>query len=368
MNTTIKVLKENLISSLASTKEDNVSIADVVIDRKKLLEVLKLQKQPDADLVTLTYGNISWRPVEGETGGVDNEPCIRFNFNHTTMHFLNRPKVKSWNEPKIIPLNFIDHRDITKTDIPGVPLDPREFIKALSFVVPCVAVERSRPALNCILFESGDDSINLIAADGFRLGIINIPVKGIPEDNILIDTDDIKKLLTFLKAVKTRGRGKDDYPDVYLSYDDNTIKFATEKGFIELLKQPGTFPNYKLLIPNAGSDNEFIASDMLKSVKALKNIANDGSGIIRLHFTTGDPTGNITLTATSAEYADSTVECSAIVESDCKIGMNNRYLIDMLKLCKDTRIIVKIKDQSSPALFTIGDDKQYIIMPMFVQW
>lgn len=38
----IKVLRENVIKQLASIKDDNVSIAGIAIERRKLLEALKL--------------------------------------------------------------------------------------------------------------------------------------------------------------------------------------------------------------------------------------------------------------------------------------------------------------------------------------
>ena len=377
MTTQIKVLRENIIKSLSGIKEDNVSIADVTINRRKLLAALKLQTQPDADMLTLTYGKVTWQDKykisgyhsdEWQEVKVVNETCVQFSCNHTTMHFLNRPKERYGQEPKIIPLNFIDLRNMTKAKLSGVPIDPQEFIKALSFVLPCVAGEQTRPVLNCILFESGNDSIRFIAADGFRLGIDKIQAPGIPQNKVLITLVDIARLLTFLKAIKPIGRGKGKYyPDVYLSYASKSIKFATESGYIKLDKQAGTFPNYAQLVPKDGAKIEFIASDMLEAVKALKNIANDGSGIIRLHFTTGKPS-RITLSAKSEEVGESSIDCDAIVESDCMIAINNRYLLDLLNLCKDSQVIMKVKHDSSPGLFLIGDNRQYVIMPMFVQW
>ncbi len=66
---TIKVLNENVIKALSSIKEDNVSIADVVIDRRKLLAALKLQTQADAEVITLNYGKLSWQKSTGEETG-----------------------------------------------------------------------------------------------------------------------------------------------------------------------------------------------------------------------------------------------------------------------------------------------------------
>ncbi len=380
MTQTIKVLKENLITKLASIKEDNVSIADVTINRRKLLEALKLQKQPDADIITLTYGKVSWEdkfkqggtrwnPEHWKEDKVDNEPCIQFSCNHTIMRFLNRPKNRYGQEAKVIPLNFVDHTEYTEPELKGIPLDTQELIKALSFVLPCVATETLRPILNCILFGSDKGIIKLVAADGFRLGISKVSADGIPTDKVLIHLTDIHRLLTFLKAIKPTGKGKDkNYPEVYLVHDYKAIKFSTKDGTLELKKQRGVFPDYSKLIPKDGAKTEFIASGMLEAVKALKNIANDGSGIIRLHFSTGKPCGTITLSAKSEEYGESSIECDALVKSDCKIAVDHKYLIDLLKQCGDSRISVRVTVPSSPMLFDISDTRQEVIMPMFVQW
>lgn len=363
MTTQIKVLRENLINTLSSVKEDNVSIADVTINRRKLLEALKLQTQDD--ILTLTYGKVSWEAK------VKNEACIQFSCNHTTMRFLNRPKSKTWQEPKVIPLNFVDGfvDQEAKPELTGIPIDPQELIKALAFVLPCVVTETSRPILNCILFYSGHDVIKLVTADGFRLGISRVIAKAIPTDKVLIELADIQRLMVFLKAVKPIGWGKGKcYPDVYLSYSKKTIKFATKDGYIELDKQKYTFPDYKRLMPSKGTKVEFISNDMLRAVKALSNIANDGSGAIRLNFSKGKPCGKITLTARSEEYGQSSVECDALVKSACKIAVNARYLKDLMSLCKDSRVIARVKHYTNPILFNIGDDKQCLVMPMFVQW
>ena len=373
MTTQIKVPRENMIKTLTSIKEDNVSIADIAISRRTLLAALKLQT--DADLLTINYGKISWRESSEKHGisEVTGEPCIQISYNHTTMRFLNKPAGKSWLEPKIIPLNFVDQADYTKPKLIGTPLDTQELIKALSFVLPCVEKDEIREVLACVLFDSGNDTLKLVSADGFRLPIVPMVAKGIPQDKVLIHHTDISKLLTYLKAIKPAGNGKGKYyPEVYLAYKSKAIKFSSDNGTIELQKQKGTFPDYERLIPKDGNAKiEFISDDMLQAVKALSNIANDGSGIIRLQFQVGSPAGKILLTANSSIYSDdqhkASVECDAIVESDCKIAVNTKYLVDLLKLCGQVRITLRVKTPSDPMVCEV-DGKTEVIMPMFVQW
>jgi DNA polymerase III sliding clamp (beta) subunit (PCNA family) len=371
MTTAIQVQRKDLIAKLSNIKDDNISIADIAISRQRLLEALRLQTE---DILTINYGNVSWQD-DGSKDSRDLEPtpCIQFSCNHTTMRFLNHPKPTHKNgtfSVPAIPLNFIDHLDTAKVELTGIPLNTLELIKALTFVLPCVATDHTREVLECILFDSGNDVIKLVAADGFRLGVSKVIANGIPTDKVLLQIADIQRLLTFLKAIKPTGKGKSKcYPEVYLAYDYKTVKFSTGQGSIELDKQTYTFPDYPQLIPADGTKIEFIANDMLQAVKALKHIANDGSGIIRLTFKIFDTYGKITLTAKSGyDENESTTECDALVESDCKIAVNANYLLDLLNLCKDTRVTMRLTTPSSPMVFDIDANRQWTIMPMLVQW
>lgn len=361
---TVKVLRTDFITKLSSIKDDNVSIADVVINRQKLLQALKLQTQAGADVLTLTYGKVSW----GDE--VKDETCIQFNCDHTTMRFLNRPKFPGNNHhytPKITPLNFAYSIFDPKT---GIPIDPQELLNALNFVTPCIASEKSRPVLNCVLFDCQEDYMKLVTADGFRLALDRVNAKGITPGQILIDQLDILKLITFLKSVKPYGKGKNKtYPEVYMSCQEDRIVFANYDQFIELAKQQGQFPAYDILIPQTGTKIEFLASDLLQAVKAVAGTSRDGSGIVRFQFTKGiESSGKITLTSKSEEMGESSVDCDAMVDEDTKIALNGKYIIDFLKLCKDAKLEANVRGTTYPILLKVSDVKLQVIMPMFVQW
>ena len=105
---------------------------------------------------------------------------------------------------------------------------------------------------------------------------------------------------------------------------------------------------------------------MLEAVKALKHIADDGSGIIRLEFSKYP--GQVTLSAKSEELGISTVECIALVDRPCKIAINANYLKDFLSTCKDSVIDLFVSHSSSPLVVYNEEDKLEVIMPMFAQW
>ena len=369
---TIKCLRENVIKTLTSIKDDNVSIFDVTIQRRKLLETLKLL---ESDTLTLNYGRVSWidrrchdkDDYDGYVASqIDNETCLQIQADKMTMRFLNRAVIK--RNPRIVPINFIE--SYVKPESSGTLIDVKELIEAINYVAISRATEQARPNLTCIYFECENDKIKLTTADGFRLGMTSIYAKGIPAGNFLIDFTEIIRLLPFLKSLIVKGKNKSN-PDLYISVDKTTVKFLSGNNSIELYTFDGTFPKYQQLIPTTGTTNEFIASQMLEAVKALHSVARDGSGIIRLKISKAlyddKPIGKITLSSKSEELGDMTTECDANVETDAKIAFNGKYLIDLLKQAKDNKVLMLMTIESSPALFTIGNKTQ-VLMPMFVQW
>lgn len=364
---TITVEKQQVIKTLSSIKDDNVSIAGININRRNLLDALKLQDQPDSDRLTLTYGKVSWFNADG-SNELDNEPCIQISCNHTVMRFLNRATVK-YGDPKVTPLNFIDYRQYNpiNNNLTGIPLNVKELIKALNYTMVNLADKNEyRDKFRCVLFESTDNNnLLLIAADGFRLGISQIDALRLPELKAMIHYDDLKRLLQYLKSIKPIGKGKSKYyPDVFMQTTDKALQFNTELTNIVLPINDYTFPSYPELIPLDGTPITFNANELLEAVKALTHIAKDSSGIIRLKFIKK----HIELSATSPEYGTSKVNCNASVSRDCYTAINYKYLKDYLTQVKNQTVTVAINTPSSPIVFTTQDNNVSVIMPMFVQW
>jgi len=286
------------------------------------------------------------------------------------MRFLNRPKHPGNNrcyQPKVIPLNFVDYQaEPVKQALTGIPVDTLELIEALNFVIHGVETDGQREVLECVCFDCSKNTLQLVTADGFRLPIAKMTIKGVTAKKVLIHRLDIPKLLIFLKNNYT-GKGKSKtWLDTYLDIREQKTMFISDKGMVEFDNQTGSYPNYSQLIPTTGTHIQLIASDMLESVKAVNVMARDGSGIIRLKFNRYP--SNLTVSASSEEVGNSAVECQALVDRECHIAINAKYLIDYLKTCGDNIIDLFITTPSSPMVMHDGIDKSEVVMPMSVVW
>ncbi len=360
MTTQIKVLRKDLIKQLSTVKEDNIGIAGIAIERNRLLTALRLQTQPLADVVSINYGTLTMSDKPA--------PCIQLSCDHTIMRFLNYPKKSRYGvELKTKHLNFtgINHKTL---ELDGIPIDSQALLDALLYVIHSVALEENRPVLTCVLFECAKDSLTLVTADGFRLSVCKVNTSGLPESRLLIHGEDTTALIKFLKGSFTGKGKKKTFLPMFMQIKKDSVKFNTDVNNCELETAIGEFPKYDQLIPTQGTHIEVVASELLESVKAITGFSKDGSGIIRLEFIKGYPTGNIKLSAHSEEIGDSSVDCPANVERDCKIGMNQKYLIDYLATCKGVAIDLFVRHSSEPMVCHNGIDKTEVIMPIFVQW
>jgi DNA polymerase III sliding clamp (beta) subunit (PCNA family) len=366
MTTTLKLQRDTFIKSLSGIKDDNVSIAGVTIGRKVLLEALKLQ---DTDILNINYGRLSWQDENDNSLDFKPEYALQFTCGRQTLRFLNRPRGKHAQDKEPIFLNFVDHAENKVQNISGVAVDTRGLLDALIYTLPCVATETNRPLLNCICFESKDNTLTLAAADGYRLATAKLSVKDIPEFRVNIHSQDISRLIVFLKNLKYQGRGKaKTYPEVYLSLKDDFLTFMSSDNIINLPLQTGNFPAYSQLIPSDGTRIECIASELNEAVKALSPYCRNGSGIIRLQFSIYNESGRIKVSARSEEFGESATEVDAIVQADCRIAMNHKYLIALLNLCGDNRIVLKMTTSTSPIVFETSEDHVCVLMPMSVNW
>lgn len=355
----ITVLRKDFIKKLDTTKEDNLDIYGVLVAKAKLAQFLKFQTD---DTVTFDTGKVSWGQIAYrdsrnnnliESFIVDNEPCIAVSCNHTTAHFLSRPKpckptarIQFATEP-------------AKPE--GVPLDAQELKQALTDIIVYTDHKEGRPVLQCVLFEASQGTLKLIGADGFRLAVITLK-SPLPDGSFLMSAWDIGKLIKMI--------GKAE--EVYCQVNADDVAWQANNVSLTTQKQPSKFPDYGQLIPKGYlTQAEFVASDMLQAVKALNPIAKDGSGIIRLHIgENGWYPHNIRLAVHAEEYGDTSATIDAMVTADPehnKIAFNTPYLTDIAMQAKGTIIKMGIKHYTDPAVFTWAN-RLVVVMPMFVQW
>jgi DNA polymerase-3 subunit beta len=244
-----------------------------------------------------------------------------------------------------------------------------DFRAALRRVRPAVASEDSRPVLTGVLLDCVEaGTVTMCAADGFRLAVDQVPLTPAmpgPRDS----AQDVKFILPgrtvdTLLALLSRFDGK---VAVTLSEAKTQARFSFDD--VEVVTQliPGTFPDYRKLIPEpTGTAVAFERDEFKDAVAAVAPYAREGSGIVRL--TT--PSEGLTVSARAEEMGTFETVVPALAEGEAKIAFNWKFLDELAAVLPEGPVVLRVTNPSSPGLFWSPGAPAYqqVIMPMFVQW
>ncbi len=232
----------------------------------------------------------------------------------------------------------------------------REMIRKTLF---SVSPDETRQALNGLLLEAEGDSVSLVGTDGHRLAMISRPVKSNAAKGEVLSFLLPKKALSELMKLM-----EDEDGTFGFSSKDNHLAFICGKRVIVSRKIDGKFPNYRQVIP---SDNHLKAkADRDGLVHALKRVAllaDEKSKMVRFEI----KNGSLNLISDNTDLGAAHEEMSLEYEGEeVSIGLNAKYVLDILNVIEGDSVTLNLKDQNHSCLFTVMDDDQYksIVMPM----
>ena len=247
-------------------------------------------------------------------------------------------------------------------------LSAKIFKSALDKVVFSAASDDSRPILTGVQFVIADGQIILAAADGFRLSVCKIDIDA--KDNAPSFVVPARALGELSRLLNELGDG-----NFNMTLNEQNTQVEFDLGFSRMVAQllQGTFPNYDQLIPDDWKTKISISSkELIRETKIASIFARDGSGIIRLSAKSApDKSGTLVITAKADELGTNEGEIDAIIEGDdLQIAFNSRYLMDILQILENDRLIIEGSSSQSPGVIksSVDDNFIHVVMPMFVQW
>ena len=254
-------------------------------------------------------------------------------------------------------------------DLPALRIPAAALRRALSQVVFAAATDDARPVLTGVQMAIGGTKVVLAAADGFRLSVHTLELPEETEERTAIVP--ARALGELLRLLPESGE-----ETVAVSFNTSGRQAQFDIGHATLVAQliEGTFPNYEQLIPPSHSTRtEVLLDEFMREARIASIFARDGSGIVRLVASEGEPgqPGRLLVSARAEEIGTNEGEIDGIVEGDeAKIAFNGRYLTDVLQAVATERVALETSSPSSPGVFRpVGDDAfVHVVMPMFVQW
>lgn len=254
-----------------------------------------------------------------------------------------------------VPILSIDEFPVVPTVV-GEPLHIPGLTKAIERVAIAVSHDENRYALNGIYFEPGErfgDPTHVVATDGHRLFLATLPPTTLPKG--LIARSTFQALLDAKKM---------DPTDRILITDCQVVLPLSHGRIIGRLIE-GQFPNYQAILPKKFARTAVAPKEALReAVVAVASVAESRTKPIILSLN-----GAVILSASSVDNgsAQATVADATYIGPEGKIGMNARYLLDMIDAVEADTITIGFGENMELTPFLIADHGfTAVTMPMRV--
>ena len=158
-----------------------------------------------------------------------------------------------------------------------------------------------------------------------------------------------------------QGNGK---KTINISVEKNHAAFKVDKMILVTRLIDGRFPNYRQVIPEDNNNNVVIDSELfLHALRRVAILADEKSRMVKF----GVQKNLMTLVSDNSELGEAREEIDVEYKgNDITIGLNAKYVMDILNVINVEKIVFKLKDADSSCLITPTDNENYrcIVMPM----
>ncbi len=254
-------------------------------------------------------------------------------------------------------------------------VDGDALIPAMLNALPYVATEDTRPVLSGITLVLGNP-LEVAAGDGFRISHQVLGLSFPIEEKIIVPAHGVAILgHVFAKTPRTPPT---DAPSLIpiitakrylhmalIGENKLQVEFGqTATVVINLIA--GSPPDFIQLIPKGEPilQSQLFAPQLEAAVKRVRDIAKDGSGIVRMVFADG----KLTVSAKAEEQEISaTMDTLNTQGEPGRTALDYHYLLDYLS-GKQGIIVLLQYDKTGPLVFQYQKSPNVLIMPMHVQW
>lgn len=215
--------------------------------------------------------------------------------------------------------------------------------------------------------KEGDQTFLIFAgSDSFRLAEYRIPVAAVQQDLKVIipkmNINDIKKVCEYCR--------EKDADSIKIQYSDNLIALSSEINNMEItttsLLIQGNFPDYNNENIMPTQFNTTVVADKQALEKAIKKIMILTRDINNyLMIATQDNAIHISSGDTDKGAANTSL--TTVVTGDAiEVGVNGRYMLDMIKVIESNDVIINIVDTQKPLVCKDPNDTNYtyIVRPL----
>lgn len=234
-----------------------------------------------------------------------------------------------------------------------------ELVSLVSFAA---SKDEGRPVLTGALLRITDNTIMLVATDGFRLSLAKSVFKeGGKEQQVLLPAKTLEEIVRITKdfAQKT-----DDVVLVSLLEEQNQLVFRIGPIDFSTRLLEGQYPDWQRVIPNELGTRVVLArEDFLNAVRLASVFSRDSLSVIKIDVTAD----GLVLASDAKEIGNDVIRLDAEVEGEGgEIAFNPRFLLEFLQTLPSDSVQFEMSGPLAPAVFR-KDDKDtflHVIMPV----
>lgn len=218
------------------------------------------------------------------------------------------------------------------------------------------STSEDKPILTGILMELGQETLRLVALDGYRLAIRQEAVQsGMEYAEIVVPSRSMREIASILP---------DDESTVRLYAADHLLAVTTEKLEITTRVLQGDFVKYRNILPTEHATRVMADTvSLLGSLERASILARQSKTNLVNLLIEGD-----VMTITSDSEVGRTREEVGIslTGKNLTIAFNSRYLLDVLKEVKDDSLIFDFNTSVSPCVVrpVQGESFYYLVLPV----
>lgn len=256
-------------------------------------------------------------------------------------------------------------------DFPEIPerkweesfkINAQLFAKLVSKTLFAVSTQIGRPAFSGVLWELDNESQKMVATDGKRLAKY--------ETKLQLNSEK-KSIIMPIKGLNLISRIIDDEEELKILAEENAISFDYNSYKIHSRLIEAKYPDYEAVIPYDNSKTIEVELEVFKqAVHRVSLLASEDTNKIVLNFSKD----KIKISSEDIEKgsADEVVSfsCDEKVDIDkFQIGVNYKYLTEVLSHIDTEKVLIKFENSLDPALFYNTefpkDEKNlFLLMPL----
>ena len=213
---------------------------------------------------------------------------------------------------------------------------------------------QTQPEISGIYFSLKGGEVRLAATDRYRLAEKVIKGEGLGE--VIIPQKCAHEVARILST-------QPEKTEVLIN--ENKIFFTIGQTQIISRLVEGQYPDYKNIIPETFNTTITLEKDKLYSALKPSALFSQNSSSVKIDYS--QEKQKVTVSSEAQDLGSGWVEITSKVEGGSgSLLLNFRYVLDFLTQASGEKVVIKVVNDSSPAVFSVEgqSDYLYLVMPI----